>query len=107
MSYKSSVSKIPAEFSLNSISHQSTKAYFKGRAYSKIILKNHARFSYRGNTVANTARFLRFASSQTLRNLAFERIANFGIALAKHCNPVLCSFVLEIDWLKPFLTEQL
>jgi len=37
MSCGSSVSKIPAEFSLNSISHQLT------RAYIKIILKNHAR----------------------------------------------------------------
>ena len=38
----------------------STRAYFKGRAYIKIILKNHARFYfagrsyYRGNTVALT-----------------------------------------------------
>ena len=37
----------------------STRAYFKGRAYIKIILKNHARsyFAgrsyYRGNTVSN------------------------------------------------------
>ena len=50
MSCKSSVSKIAA----NSLS---TRAYFKGRAYIKIILKNHARsfFAgrsyYRGNTV--------------------------------------------------------
>jgi len=43
MSCRSSVSIIPAEFSLNSISHQSTGAYFKGGAYSNIILKNHAR----------------------------------------------------------------
>ena len=28
----------------------------------------------------------------------------FGIALAKHCNLVFCSFVLRIDWWKPFLT---
>ena len=67
MSCKSPVSKIAAEFSLtgNSISRRifaptlmlSTRAYFKGRAYIKIILKNHARsyFAgrsyYRGNTV--------------------------------------------------------
>ena len=42
----------------------STRAYFKGRAYIKIILKNHARsyFAgrsyYRGNTVAIIATFL-------------------------------------------------
>ena len=65
MSCKSSVSKIAAEFSLtgNSISRRiflplSTRANFKGRAYIKIILKNHAmsyfagRSYYRGNTVA-------------------------------------------------------
>jgi len=51
MSCRSSVSKIPAEFSLNSISHQSTRAYFKGKAYIKIIHKNHARSYYLGNTV--------------------------------------------------------
>ena len=50
MSCKSSVSKIAAN-------PLSTRAYFKGRAYIKIILKNHARsyFAgrsyYRGNTV--------------------------------------------------------
>ena len=50
MSCKSSVSKIAAN-------PLSTRAYFKGRAYIKIILKNHARsyfagrFYYRGNTV--------------------------------------------------------
>ena len=38
----------------------STRAYFKGRAYIKIILKNHARFYfasrsyYRGNTAITT-----------------------------------------------------
>jgi len=30
---------------------------------------------------------------------------SFGIALAKHWNLVFCSFVLRIDWLKPFLTD--
>jgi len=55
--------------------------------------------------MSNTARFLRFASYQTLPILAPEGIANFGIALAKHCNLVFCSFVIQIDWLKPFLTE--
>ena len=58
MSCKSSVSKIAAEFSPFVFLPLSTRAYFKGRAYIKIILKNHARsyFAgrsyYRGNTVA-------------------------------------------------------
>ena len=60
MSCKSSVSKIAAEFSLtgNSISRRifAPRAYFKGRAYIKIILKNHARSYYRGNTVVRYAR---------------------------------------------------
>jgi len=29
--------------------------------------------------------------------LAPEDIADFGIALAKHCNLAFCSFVLQID----------
>ena len=33
-------------------------------------------------------------------------VTGFGIALAKHCNLVFCSFVLQIDWIKKtFLTE--
>ena len=58
MSCKSSVSKIAAEFSPFVFLPLSTRAYFKGRAYIKVILKNHARsyFAgrsyYRGNTVA-------------------------------------------------------
>ena len=57
MSCKSSVSKIAAEFLPFVFLPLSTRAYFKGRAYIKIILKNHARsyFAgrsyYRGNTV--------------------------------------------------------
>ena len=57
MSCKSSVSKIAAEFSSFVFLPLSTRAYFKGRAYIKIILKNHARsyFAgrsyYRGNTL--------------------------------------------------------
>ena len=57
MSCKSSVSKIAAEFSPFVFLPLSTRAYFKGRAYIKIILKNHARsyFAgrsyYRGSTV--------------------------------------------------------
>ena len=31
--------------------HQSTRAYFEGRAYIKSILKNYARSYYPGNTV--------------------------------------------------------
>jgi len=46
---------------------------------------------------ANTARFLRLASLQTLRIFDPEGIANFCIALAKHCNLVFCSFVPQID----------
>ena len=66
-------------------------------------LVNKKRFSR--EVLANTARFLRFTSLQTLRILALEGIANFGIALAKRCNLVFCSFVLQIDWWKPFLME--
>jgi len=47
--------------------------------------------------LANTVRFLRFASLQTLRILSPEGIANFSIVLAKHCNLVFCSFVLHIN----------
>jgi len=36
---------------LQVIGFQSTRAYFKGRAYIKIILKNHVRCYCRGNTV--------------------------------------------------------
>jgi len=43
---------------------------------------------------ANTSRFLRFASLEALRLLAPEGIANFGIALAKHCNLVSVFFNL-------------
>ena len=63
MSCKSSVSKIAAEFSPFVFLPLSTRAYFKGRAYIKIILKNHARsyFAgrsyYRGNTVATEGYF--------------------------------------------------
>jgi len=42
MSWRSSVSKIPAEFSLNAVSHQSTRPYFKGRAY---ILKSSSKIT--------------------------------------------------------------
>jgi len=32
-------------------------------------------------------------------------ITGFGIVQSKHYNLVFCSFVLRIDWLKPFLTD--
>jgi len=47
--------------------------------------------------LANTARLLCLSSLKTLRFLAAEGITNFGTALAKHCNNVFCSFVLQID----------
>jgi len=37
--------------------------------------------------------------------IAPDGITDFGIALAKHCNLVFCSFILRIDWSKPFLTD--
>jgi len=40
-----------------------------------------------------------------LRFLVADGITDFGIAQAKHCNLVFCSFVLQLDWLKSFLTE--
>jgi len=49
---------------------------------------------------ANTARFLRFFSLETLTFLSVDGITDFGIALAKHCNLIFCSFVLQIDWSK-------
>ena len=56
----------------------------------KFCLKK--RFSRR--VLANTARFLRITSLETVRFLAPEGITNFGTALAKQCNHVFCSFVL-------------
>ena len=50
MSCKSSVSKIAAEFSPFVFLLLSTRAYFKGRAYIKIILKNHARSYFAGRS---------------------------------------------------------
>jgi len=64
----------------------------------KLLLKSFTekkRFS-RG-VLVNTARFLRFFSLKTLPFLAAEGITDFGIALAKYCNFVFCSFVLQID----------
>ena len=54
MSCKSSVSKIAGEFSLwlnlCVFLPLSNRAYFKGRAYIKIILKNHARSYFAGRS---------------------------------------------------------
>jgi len=55
--------------------------------------------------LADTARFLRFFSLETLSFLAPDCITNFGIALAKHCNIALWSFVSKISDQKHFLTE--
>ena len=71
MSCKSSVSKIAAN-------PLSTRAYFKGRAYIKIILKNHARsyFAgrsyYRGNTVGIKQPFF----SKNLQKIAQQLFAS-------------------------------
>ena len=49
--------------------------------------------------------FLLRTRSFALFFVARDGIIGFGIAPAKHCNLVFCSsFVLRIDWLKPFLT---
>jgi len=37
--------------------------------------------------------------------IAPDGITGFGIAQFRHCNVVFCSFVLRIDWLKPFLSD--
>ena len=50
--------------------------------------------------LASTARFPRFFPLETLPFLAADGIADFGIAQAKHCNLIFCSFVLQIDWSK-------
>ena len=45
------------------------------------------------------------AQCSPLRTPVLDGITGFGIALAKHYNRVFCSFILRIDWLKPFLTD--
>jgi len=69
-----------------------------------LLLKNicwkNKRFS-RG-VLANTDRFLRLFSLESLPFLAPDGITDFSIALAKHCNLVFYSFVLQIDWSKTF-----
>ena len=72
------------------------------RCCLKVLLKN--KWFSRG-VLVNTARFLRISSLETLRFLAPEGITDFGTALAKHCNHDFCSFVLQINWLKRFLTD--
>jgi len=63
-----------------------------------LLLKSLARKKrFSRGVLARTARFLRFFSLETLPFLAADGITNFGIALAKHCNLVFCSFVLQID----------
>ena len=52
--------------------------------------------------LANTVRFLRFFSLESLWFFAHDGITDFGIAVDKHCKLALCSFVLQIDWSKTF-----
>ena len=67
------------------------------------VLKRFAgKKHFSGGVLANTGRFLRFFSLETLPFLAPDGITNSGIALAKHCNLAFCSFVLQIDWSKTF-----
>jgi len=64
-----------------------------------LLLKSFAeeKKSFSRGILANTTRFLRFLSLETLPFLAPDGITDFGIALAKHCNLAFCSFVLQID----------
>jgi len=63
-----------------------------------LLLKSFAGIKRLSRTVlANTARFLRFFSLETLPFVAADGITNFGIALPKHYNLAFCSFVLQID----------
>jgi len=50
-------------------------------------------------------RFSQHYQILALRISAADDITDIGIVLAKHCNLISCSFVLHIDWLKPFLTD--
>jgi len=61
--------------------------------------------SFNGGVLADTARFLRFFLLRNFAIFSSDGITDFGIAPAKHCKLVFCSFLLQIDWLKPFLTE--
>jgi len=60
----------------------------------KALLKKK-RFSR--SVLANTVRFLRFFSLETLRFFAPDGITDFSIAQAKHGNLAFCSFVLQSD----------
>ena len=50
-------------------------------------------------------RFSQHYQILALRISAADDITDIGIVLAKQCNLISCSFVLHIDWLKPFLTD--
>ena len=71
-----------------------------------LLLKSFAgKKSFSRGVLANTARFLRFFSLETLPFLAADGITDFGIALFKHCNFVSAhSFYKSTDQ-KPFLTD--
>jgi len=56
--------------------------------------------SFAGKKTFNRGVFANTADSSTfspLRFLVADGITDFCIALAKHCNLVFCSFVLQID----------
>ena len=94
MSCKSSVSKIAAEFSPFVFLPLSTRAYFKGRAYIKIILKNHARsyFAgrsyYRGNTVV--AKFDPFLLAH------INRYGNSGSGNPSYLLKTICEEMIQL-----------
>jgi len=67
-----------------------------------LLLRSFAEKTFSRGVLVNTARFVRFFSLETLPFLAPYGITDFGIALAKHYNLALCSFVLQIDWSKTF-----
>jgi len=64
---------------------------------TQLLLKRFAEKSFSRGVLANTARILHFFSLETSPYLSPDGIADFGIALAKHCNLAFCSFVLQID----------
>ena len=73
MSCKSSVSKIAAEFSPFVFLPLSTRAYFKGRAYIKIILKNHARSYFAGRSYYRGSTVVRIAMTESYERLVDSR----------------------------------
>ena len=100
MSCKSSVSKIAAEFSPFVFLPLSTRAYFKGRAYIKIILKNHARsyFAgrsyYRGNTVvrSHAVSAYNLSSNTKIREHYIKFMGNINntYIIVKSSNTLVC-----------------